>query len=796
MIYPANFEQKIDFHQIRALLKQHCLSTLGEKMVDRMEIQYDVQKIDMLQQQAEEFRQIILFDSTFPSQDYFDIKAELKRIRKDGTFIDLEKLGEMRASLKTISACIDYFQKRDENTYPALLHITRQVHFDRTYIADIEQIIDDKGEVKDNASPNLLIIRGKIRKIENEIGKNIRRILQENKQAKLIDETAEITYRAGRLVFPVPAVNKRKIKGVVLGQSSTGQTYFIEPQETFEANNELQNLQSEERHEIIQILTQYTTQLRPHLPDIENYFSYLAKIDFIAAKAKFAVATNACKPIITEKQAVNWKEAVHPLMYLNFKQQNRTLVPLTITLGENCNILIVSGPNAGGKSVCLKTLALLQYMFQCGIPVSASPLSEFGVFKDIFIDIGDEQSIENDLSTYSSHLLNIKVLLQKATATTLFLIDELGSGTDPQYGGAIAETLIEYMAEKHAIGMVTTHFGNLKSLADHNPAIQNGAMLFDEKLFQPTFQLKIGQYGSSFTFEIAKKIGLNKQFVNRAKHKVGKNQIRYDFLLNKLQQKEKQLSEQEKLLTTKNKELDKLQTDFEQKNAELKQKRYEILHKAKHEASTILDNSNKLIEKTIRDIKENQNDKNAIKEIRQKLNAEKESLKISLKEEEQQAPPKNTNTTYKPHLHDIVIIKDSQVAGEITAINGEQIVVTFNSINFRTNIQNIEKTDKKIPSKHTSKSVVFKEIQEKAVNFELQLDLRGLRAEEAISELTYYLDDAILLNIKEFSILHGKGNGILRQVVRDFLANNRYVSHFQDAQPDSGGFGVTIVNLI
>ena len=796
MIYPANFEQKIDFHQIRALLKQHCLSTLGEKMVDRMEIQYDVQKIDMLQQQAEEFRQIILFDSTFPSQDYFDIKAELKRIRKDGTFIDLEKLGEMRASLKTISACIDYFQKRDENTYPALLHITRQVHFDRTYITDIEQIIDDKGEVKDNASPNLLIIRGKIRKIENEIGKNIRRILQENKQAKLIDETAEITYRAGRLVFPVPAVNKRKIKGVVLGQSSTGQTYFIEPQETFEANNELQNLQSEERHEIIQILTQYTTQLRPHLPDIENYFSYLAKIDFIAAKAKFAVATNACKPIITEKQAVNWKEAVHPLMYLNFKQQNRALVPLTITLGENCNILIVSGPNAGGKSVCLKTLALLQYMFQCGIPVSASPLSEFGVFKDIFIDIGDEQSIENDLSTYSSHLLNIKVLLQKATATTLFLIDELGSGTDPQYGGAIAETLIEYMAEKHAIGMVTTHFGNLKSLAEHNPAIQNGAMLFDEKLFQPTFQLKIGQYGSSFTFEIAKKIGLNKQFVNSAKHKVGKNQIRYDFLLNKLQQKEKQLSEQEKLLTTKNKELDKLQTDFEQKNAELKQKRYEILHKAKHEASTILDNSNKLIEKTIRDIKENQNDKNAIKEIRQKLNAEKESLKISLKEEEQQTPPKNTNTTYKPHLHDIVIIKDSQVAGEITAINGEQIVVTFNSINFRTNIQNIEKTDKKIPSKHTSKSVVFKEIQEKAVNFELQLDLRGLRAEEAISELTYYLDDAILLNIKEFSILHGKGNGILRQVVRDFLANNRYVSHFQDAHPDSGGFGVTIVNLI
>jgi DNA mismatch repair protein MutS2 len=800
MIYPANFEQKIGFDIIKNLLSDFCISSLGKYKIEQIQFSPIFEDISRMQEEVEEFRQILLFESSFPSQDYFDLNDELQRLKLEGTFIEIEQLCNLRASLQTVSQCLSFFDARQESgKYPRLTFLSQAFVFDKEIIQRIDNIVDDKGNIKDSSSDELLQIRKQMHRLESDISKNIKKILQQSKQNQLIDDSAEITIRNGRFVLPVPAVNKRKIKGFVHDESASGQTFFIEPQEVFESNNLLHNLFLDERREIIRVLTQFTNLLRPQIPYIKQYFDYLGTIDFIRAKAKLALHINAVKPIIENKAEIQWKKAVHPLLYLSHKEQNKTVVPLDIHLGKEFKILIISGPNAGGKSVCLKTLALLQYMFQCGLPVSTSELSEFGIFDDILIDIGDEQSIDDDLSTYSSHLKNMQAMVEQAKENSLFLMDELGGGTDPQYGGAIAEALLEFLAQKNTCGLVTTHFGNLKMLAEKHPNIQNGAMLFDEVKMTPLFILKIGQYGTSFTFEIAEKTGLDKHIIDQAIQKAGRTQIRYEKLLHRLTRKQQDLDKRQKMIEFTDQQLSELIQEYKIKDTELKQQRAIILKQARNEAKLILKDANKLIEKAVREVKESKADKEVSKKARQDAQEFVQKIEQIEQQEEEKIEsvllPSENNDVIR--LHDMVLIEDTQTIGEVTSISDDEVVVSFNSIQLRTSlgkIRKVSKTEQKKINKSSGKTV-YASLANKVENFKLQLDIRGMRVEEALKQLEQYLDDAILLSVRNVSILHGKGNGILRLAVRDYLAKNKQVKTYYDEHVERGGHGITIVEL-
>ncbi|MDD3280458.1 MAG: Smr/MutS family protein [Bacteroidales bacterium] len=674
------------------------------------------------------------------------------------------------------------------------------ISVDNTLIQYIAALVDEKSNIRDNASADLQTIRQKIHAIERDIQKNLRKIMHQAKQDNLIESAAEFTVREGRLVIPVPAANKRRLKGFIHDESSTGQTVFIEPQEIFESNNTLRDLQLLEKREILRILLAFTNTLRPSIPSILEAFNFLSTIDFIRAKAKFALSIDAVKPLIVNKSIIQWQKAKHPLLYLNFKKQNKEVVPITIEMGVNHRILLLSGPNAGGKSVCLKTLGLLQYMFQCGLAVPVSELSEFGIFKHVFIDIGDEQSIENDLSTYSSHLKNMDAIVQGADAETLFLIDELGGGTDPQYGGAIAESLLETLSKYKSIGLATTHFGNLKAMAARTEGIENAAMLFDEEAMKPLFVLKMGKWGSSFTFEIARKIGFSESILEKAIAKIGTAQIDYEFLLHKLEREKIEIDSQKRMMEAVDTQLKLLIEKHQSANDELKNQKYEILKNAKQEAKAIVDNANKIIEKAVRDIKETKADKEVVKEIKSEIKAFTGNLEKIVPPPPSITIKKQLPTTIKIQLHDFVIISDTNTVGEVTSIKDDEIIVTFNSINFKTTLDKVSKTSnspKQVKSmqSHTARAGIYEEISEKFMHFTSQLDLRGKRVDEALSELERYIDDAVLLHIGEVKILHGKGNGVLRKITREMLSRNQHIADFYDEKLEWGGYGITVVKL-
>ncbi len=799
MIYPSNFEKKIDFHQIRNFIVENCISTLGESKANEIKIQTDSKKIIHLQETTEEFRQILLFESTFPTQDYIDIRHALSHLQIEGTTIDIITLGELRAVLKTIQDCLVFFRvKKEEEKYPFLQQLNENIIVDNTLIQSINTIINDKGDIKNNASAELQSIRQKIHSKEVEIQKQLHKIILQAKKEEIIEANTNFTVREGRLVIPVPATHKRRIKGFIHSESATGQTFFIEPQEVFDANNYLLDLLSMEKKEIQRILKTFTDILRPSIPPIKESLEYLGELDFIRAKAKFALNIEAVKPIITDKAIVNWQKARHPILYLNLQNQQKKIVPLDITIDNENRILIISGPNAGGKSVCLKTVGLLQYMFQCGLLVPVSPLSEFGIFQHFFIDIGDEQSIENDLSTYSSHLKNMDTILTHADSNSLFLIDELGSGTDPQYGGAIAEAFLENLLQKKTFGVITTHFSNLKSMASTSKGLQNAAMLFDETTMSPLFILKSGKWGSSFTFEIAKKIGFSTAILDSAIKKIGTNQINYEFLLHQLEHEKVTIDNQKRMIDAVDNQLKELIEKYETLNDTLQEEKNKILKNAKIEAKNIIDNANKIIEKTIKEIKEKKADKEIVKKLKTEIKKVEESIKLPPLPIIKREREKKNNAKIK--LFDYVIIKDTNTIGQITAINNDTIVVTFNSINFKTTIDKVEKTNN-IPQSITKTNPtinsqnIYDEIHAKSINFKAELDIRGLRVEEANEKLVRYIDNAILLHIGEVSIIHGKGNGILRNITRHFLSKNNYVTDYYDDNPLLGGTGKTIVKL-
>lgn len=808
MIFPDNFEEKVGFDQIRQMLNDFCLSEMGEGFVQKMRFGNQFEPLKKLLGQTEEFRQILLFGKPFPAQNYFNLTPELERIRIPGTHIEQEWLFNLKSSLETVFDVLQYLDGLDVEKFPLIKGLASDLMVERRLLRRIEQIIDDRGNIRDDASENLREIRQRLIRLSAEIDKSIRQVFVQAKKNGWVNPNDEITLRNGRLVIPVPATFKRKIRGFIHDESATGQTVYIEPADALEANNEVKELENAERREIIRILTAFSDELRPEIDNLLEAYRFLGLVDFIRAKARLAVEIESGLPILNEKPIVEWWDAKHPLLFLAHKKQKKPIEPLTIKLAGEQRILVISGPNAGGKSVCLKTVGLLQYMLQCGLLIPVRETSETGIFKDIFIDIGDEQSIENDLSTYTSHLRNMKFFSLKAGKNSLFLIDEFGTGTEPQLGGAIAEAVLEHLNFKQAFGVITTHYSNLKLLANKTPGLVNGAMLFDTRLMQPLFRLQIGNPGSSFAFEIARKTGFPWFILKNAAKKVGKAQLKFDEQLQQLEIEKKELADKQAEILKKEARLSAMAQKYDKMLMELETSKSSIIKDARNEAKSIISESNKLIENTIREIKEANADKERTKIIREKHKEAVGKIVVEKPEDEPKpSPVKNQKKKPEDEKHPERIFVGNRVrippqvtVGEVVEIVGNEAVVSFGSLTMRSPVDKLvnvgeEELHEKVLFRKSGYGNIINDLNDKLANFKLSLDLRGQRAEEASANLQKYIDEAILLRIKEVKILHGKGNGVLREIIREQLRGNSEVKRFSDEKLELGGHGITVVIL-
>lgn len=817
MIYPATFEEKIGFDQIRELLKSHCVSNMGRESAEQMGYSNDFEWIQKQLSEANEFKQVLLFEDPFPAQDYYDLREVLSRIRIDGTFIELDELAALRAFINSVIQAFVYFKIRnEEEKFPYLWSVCQDIIPEKALVESINKILDPKGQIRDNASDELRRIKSEINRISADADRRIRRLLNVAKADGITKDDAEMTVRNGRLCIPVSAQFKRRLKGFIHDESATGQTVFIEPAEVFDANNEIKDLLNARHRELIRILTEITNQIRPSIPNLMYGHEFLGRLDFIRAKAVLAIDINANMPHLFNKELLNWHHAVHPLLLLNFKGTAKKVQPLDIRLDNEERILIISGPNAGGKSVCLKSIGLLQYMLQCGLLVPMEDISDMGIFSHFFIDMGDEQSIENDLSTYSSHLTNAKVMVDELDEHSLFLIDEFGSGTDPLPGGAMADALLEAMYDKGSFGVITTHYGNLKLFPDTHRQAVNGAMMFDMNAMRPLFKLKMGKPGSSFTYEIAREIGLPQDIIDKAISKTGTAQIDYEKKLEQIETEKLEIDKMLRLVNSADDQLAIMIREYGDKFAELEKHRKDIIQKAKNQANSIIESANKVIENTIREIKEHKADAVKTKQARQNITKLKEEFakEVESIENEPTLKPivpihKNVPKVEKVSapedekikIGDPVFMADTQIVGEVTQMNGEDVTISFNSVSFRTVVSKLTKISKrearsvKRGKVNLDGGTLSEAMNKKIAKFSTTLDMRGMRADEAIQELESYLDEAVLLSIKQVKLLHGKGNGILRHVVRQYLAKRREVKTYQDEVIELGGTGITVVNL-
>lgn len=807
-------EDKLGFTKIRELVAQECTNSLAVRMTQEMAFSSNYDRVVRELQQTEEFRQILMLENSFPSQDFIDLTDELIRLKIVGSVIELQALFDFKCSLRTITECLRFFQHDDAAKYPYLHELSTHVDLDPNISKALSKIIDDKGEIYDNASEDLREIRHLINKKKTDVDVQISKQLARAKHEGWAPENAEATIRNGRMVIPMLDTHRRKIKGLIHDESATRQTAYLEPSEVVELNNDLRELEFAERHEIQRILARFTDMIRPHLDSLVNAYWLLARIDFIRAKARFAITIHAGRPIVDSITKINWLDARHPLLYLNHKGE---VVPFNIELDDDSHILIVSGPNAGGKSVCLKAVGLIQYMLQCGMLVPCRETSEFGIFDSIFIDIGDQQSIDNDLSTYTSHLQNMKQLLEMADANTLFLLDELGGGTEPRSGCAIAEALLEELYRRHAFGVVTTHFADLKLLADRNPGIVNGAMLFDTENMKPLYRLSIGHPGSSFAFEIAQNIGFPEAILKAAGEKVGGEMLNFEHQLQQIELDKQEIERQRTELEVADNFLSEVTSKYQQLTDKLEGKRYEILSAARKEAQQIIADANRTVEQTISDIKQAQAERERTMQARQRMKEEGERIAQAQEkhEEERKAAKKQAvasadnqpqHTQDEDGVADIVVgsivkIDGQDTFGQVVEIKGKKAVVESNSIRMTIALNRLQGTKKKnIPVDKTSRlnsrfQSIYDDINEKRKSFNPTIDLRGQRADEALANLSHFIDDAQLLGEKELRILHGKGYGILKQMIREWLQGNRDVHNFHSERLELGGDGITIVNL-
>lgn len=841
MIYPSNFENKIQFSEIRSLLKGYCLCQLGKDKVDEMAFSGDVAVINTMLRQTREFRRLQEESDDFPLQFFFDMRESVKRIRLEGTHLEENEIFDLRRSLETIAAIVRFLDRgSDEGVfdYPTLHELTEGVLTFPEILRRIDQILDKYGKVKDSASPALADIRMQLHKAEGSVSRTLYSILRAAQSEGLVDKDVTPTVRDGRLVVPIAPGLKRKIKGIVHDESSTGKTVFVEPTEVVEANNRIRELEAEERREVVRILVDFTKLVRPYVNEIIYAYLLLAEIDFIRARAEFAALVGGIEPEVQAAPVIDWISSRHPLLWLALKKQDKPVVPLDITLTRDRHILIISGPNAGGKSVCLKTVGLLQYMLQCGLSVPMSERSTVGVFKNLMIDIGDEQSIENDLSTYSSHLLNMKNMMRQANDGTLLLIDEFGTGTEPQIGGAMAEAVLNQFVKKQAWGVITTHYQNLKHYADSHDGIANGAMLYDRHEMRPLFQLAIGQPGSSFAIEIARKTGIPEEVIKEASEMVGSDYIQSDKYLQDIVRDKRYWENKRQNVHQREKELERTVARYEKEIADLEQSRKDILRKAKEQAEELLKESNKKIENAIREIRESQAEKEETKRIREELNEFKAGVseidakanddliakkirqiqerkerhkkhKDEKAERERQAAAKLREAASKAakkegrnlEVGDSVKIKGLSTVGKIESMDGKNATVIFGGMRTKMPASRLEYVDMAEAKKEDVAPVfnVSRETREtidnRKLNFHQDLDVRGMRGDEALNAVMYFIDDACLVGMSRVRILHGKGNGILRQLIRQYLATVPSVTSFRDEHVQFGGAGITVVDI-
>ncbi|MCK8490699.1 endonuclease MutS2 [Spirosoma sp. RP8] len=809
MLYPNTLEQKLGFDTIRQHLKDACVSQLGQDYVEKIRFTDNAQLIDKLLRQTDEFKQIVQYEPEFPSSNYIDVRPHLNRARVEGLALTEAEFFDLKLALRTIQDCLKFLAKREENnahadrSFPFLRELAGPIGVDKNLTNALERVIDDRGLVRDSASPELASIRRRIISEQANLRKRLDSILRQARQNGWIPDDLSLTIRGGRLVIPIAAEHKRKIKGFVHDESQTGQTVFLEPAEVFDANNEIRELEYEERREIHRILLALTDQIRPHLDELRKAVNFLAQIDFIRAKAKLAVQLDAIMPKLMERPFVNWIDARHPLLHLSFQKQGKTVIPLSVRLEEKTRILIISGPNAGGKSVALKTIGLVQYMLQCGLLVPMADYSEMGVFQNLFIDIGDEQSLENDLSTYSSHLTAMKQFVIGSNKRTLFLIDEFGTGTEPGLGGAIAESILEELNKSGAYGVINTHYTNLKVFADKTSGLINGAMRFDGENLEPLYQLEIGRPGSSFAFEIAQKIGLPKGVIDRAKEKLGNQQVNFEKLLKELDIEKRVFSERNLEISINQRKLAQQLAEYTALKTRLDNEQKLLINNAKLKAKALVQEANQRIESTIREIKENKAEREATRQVRQDLEQfEQKELKPEMlvadkpKPAEEEFEADNGAITVGSYVR----IAGQNAVGQVLSLRGKDAEIRIGDLKSNVKVNRLEKVSKKAfkdatETKDDRPRSQGLDMNEKMQHFSFNLDIRGKRGEEALGEVDRFVDDALMLGYPELRIVHGKGDGILRTLVRNHLRGYKQVGKMEDEHADRGGAGVTIVRM-
>jgi len=785
MVFPVEFEQKLGFDQIRQRLKNYCLSPLGIERVEAMNFISDFSTLESLLKQTLEFKLILETGDEFPASNYADPFEYFKTAAIQDSYLEEEAFHTILLSLQTILACRSFLVKNQEQ-YPSLFKLTQEVTIQKNIVQGIESKLDDQGKVRDHASPDLAKIRKRVREEQHRVKRLVDQIFRQAIDQGWVPEGVSTTIRDGRVVIPVLAEHKRKMHGFIVDESATGQTVYLEPAEVLEANNEIRDLLHAERREVIKILKDLTTLLRSHLPELTVAYHFLSIIDFTRSKAKLAREINAELPQLKPYPDLNWIHARHPLLHMSLKGK-REVVPLTIDLTDKTSFLLVSGPNAGGKSVCLKTVGLIQYMAQCGLLVPVHDKSTVGIFRKVLLDIGDQQSIENDLSTYSSHLKNMAFFLQHADDHTLVLMDELGAGTDPNFGGGIAESVLAGLLERKVWGVATTHYYNLKLFASNHSNIRNGAMQFDSKKLEPLFQLEIGKPGSSFALEIARKTGLPAETIQRAEKIIGQELTGLESLMKSVAEEKQSLDRRTREIQIREKKLNETLAQYQTLSNELNAKKKDILDKAKTEASNLLKDTNREIEKTIRHIRENKAERKETKKVREGL----ESLIQKVK------PVTPVREQYeKIEVGDSVRLVGQEVSGKVLSIKEEGAVVQFGDLRSQVKLKQLVRSDQAVsnPTFSRAKSLGL-DVMSKQSSFVSTLDIRGKRVEEVNSLLDQFIDDAILLGQGEVKILHGKGEGVLRKVIRERLKATKGVASFANEHVDRGGDGITVVVL-
>lgn len=773
MFYPSNIESKIDFTVIREELVRRCASSLGRERVEAMQMETEYEKVQHMLLLTDQMRQVQADPMlSFPRGEIRDMREAVARIRIEGLFLDEAELDDLRKTLSYAVEVEQFFGSLDELKYPLLKALGGIGAFGNlgNIVREIDRILDRYGKLADHASPELARIRREISNLQGSVGRTLAAILRQAKTDGLVDSDATPTLREGRLVIPVPPGYKRKIGGIVHDESATGKTVYIEPQQVVDANNHIRELEGAERRERVRILQAITALLRPETEAIIASQKMLAEVDFLNAKVSLAQTLHAIRPELLNEPLLEWSEARHPVLWLHYAPQGKTVVPLSIRLQADKNhVLVISGPNAGGKSVCLKTVALLQYMLQCGLLVPVAEQSRAGLFDQLMIDIGDEQSIQDELSTYSSHLRNMRAFLRQADERTLILIDEMGTGTEPLLGGAIAEAILRELVQRGVFGIITTHYTNLKHFAEQTQGVINGAMLYDRGAMRPLFQLSIGQAGSSFAIEIARQIGLGEEIIRYATDLVGEEHIDYDKQLQDIARDKRYWENKRQAIRQKEKVLEERIAQYEEQMSGIKAKKKEILDEAKQQAADLLQQSNATIERTIREIKEAKAEKLKTKEARQKVEKMKERVQTA-------SQTKQSAQTDSPKAPKVL-----------------------------RDFSDLRKLSKSMSSAPESKSNVSvrSTVRQRTLSFERTLDLRGYRADEALEKLIAYMDDALMVGAGEVTILHGTGTGALKQLTREYLNDLNRLRRkrgqvpldFGDGDVNHGGAGLTVVQL-